>query len=277
MKRTKFPKLILDGNKLAEFLKEHGITQSFIDYGIVKVESTGGKVRGGVKYILHIYTLSPPLILSTSTRGIRDGQSDILNNKLSIRDRAREYLPIAKVLAKTIQSKRNVKITPQQILSWSEEVCRLKENSGIDVIRIKKAVQWYTRHIGEPYVPVIHSGHALRQKFLRLEDAMERDGQSTQEPVDVDLIDPWLRSNRDRFEFDLEREPYDHTVQIMLDRWPTEEMIEEEFVDWYADQDWIFTPYKETMLDPKSKIFKIFLERSFYPRIGFDIETGEQK
>jgi hypothetical protein len=41
--------------------------------------------------------------------------------------------------------------------------------------RVARLLHWYRSHIGQPYVPVIESGQSLKDKFLKLEAAMERD------------------------------------------------------------------------------------------------------
>jgi len=90
-------------------------------------------------------------------------------------ERARAFLPLAETLAAIVKSGRNVTITPGQITSWTNEFRRLHEQAGIEVSRMEKALEWYREHARDQYVPVIASGFAFRDKFLRLEDAMVRD------------------------------------------------------------------------------------------------------
>jgi hypothetical protein len=48
------------------------------------------------------------------------------------------------------------------------------EDHGISPERISSALNWYRSHAGEPYVPVIESGSSLKDKFIKLEDAVTR-------------------------------------------------------------------------------------------------------
>lgn len=47
---------------------------------------------------------------------------------------------------------------------------------GVSEDRIRRSVDWYSEHVGEPYVPDIQSGQTFREKFLKLENAMNRGG-----------------------------------------------------------------------------------------------------
>ena len=92
--------------------------------------------------------------------------------------RNKKYFPIAKYLAKIIQTKKNIEFTQSQIYGWTPEICKLTETNGVAIARIKKAVKWYKLHIGEKFTPVIESGASLRSKFIKLEDAIQRENQS---------------------------------------------------------------------------------------------------
>ena len=81
----------------------------------------------------------------------------------------------AKQLAEIILSKRKMKFTSSQISSWAVEIHRLHTDNGVDPSRVRHALDWYAEHIGGEYVPVIQSGKALRDKFPKLEAAIERD------------------------------------------------------------------------------------------------------
>ena len=94
--------------------------------------------------------------------------------KPSIKERNKLYLPIVKKLSATIQTTKNIKHTPNQLRSWSNEIRQLVEGNGISPDRINTALDWYEEHIGSEYVPVIESGGSLREKFVKLENAMLR-------------------------------------------------------------------------------------------------------
>ncbi len=85
-----------------------------------------------------------------------------------------EYLPIAKQLADIILTKKNMNYPPAQISSWTHSIRQLVESNGVDISRVKNALNWYGKNIGGEYVPIIESGDALKKKFLKLEMAIER-------------------------------------------------------------------------------------------------------
>lgn len=97
-----------------------------------------------------------------------------LNNKLSILERNKKYFPISKQLAKIIQSEKNIKHTSKQITQWANSFRQLEESNKIDYERMKNAIDWYESHIGGEYVPVIESGSSFKEKFLKLENAINR-------------------------------------------------------------------------------------------------------
>jgi hypothetical protein len=77
-------------------------------------------------------------------------------------------------LSKIIQSKKKINYTSAQISKWEIPIQKLIDTNGISVERIEAALDWYEKNIGEPFVPVIESGTSLREKFIKLEDAMQR-------------------------------------------------------------------------------------------------------
>ncbi len=99
----------------------------------------------------------------------------------SSQQRNKHFAKYATLLSKTITSAKNIKVTTQKLKQWSEEIRKLKEIDGVSEPRIEAALEWYHQNIGGQYIPVIESGRSLRQKFLRLESAMERAGDLVQE------------------------------------------------------------------------------------------------
>lgn len=57
---------------------------------------------------------------------------------------------------------------------WANSIRELQD-IGVDQSRITKALEFYAKHIGEKYIPVIYSAMAFRNKFSALEDAMLRE------------------------------------------------------------------------------------------------------
>jgi hypothetical protein len=85
-----------------------------------------------------------------------------------------EYFPFAEKLSKIISTKKSIHHTPTQIQSWAKEIKKLINTNKIESHRVQAALDWYSENIGMPYVPVIESGSSFREKFLKLEDAMQR-------------------------------------------------------------------------------------------------------
>jgi hypothetical protein len=97
-----------------------------------------------------------------------------------MKDKLASFLPLAKKLAETVQSSKNIKVSQTKLTSWANEIRKLSQVEGVEPARIEKALDWYADHIGGQYIPVIESGSSLRTKFVKLEEAMKRDGVSNQ-------------------------------------------------------------------------------------------------
>jgi len=63
------------------------------------------------------------------------------------------------------------------IRGWSKHIELLVKKDGISFERIKESLSWYFEHYNEPYVPVIQSASSLRDKFSKLENAINRNKQ----------------------------------------------------------------------------------------------------
>ena len=95
-------------------------------------------------------------------------------SKPSTQERNKEYVPLASKLADVVQSSKNVKVNQTKIKSWSNEIRKIVESDGVNPERIEGALDWYQENIGGEYTPVIESGASLRDKFIRLEEAIKR-------------------------------------------------------------------------------------------------------
>jgi len=102
--------------------------------------------------------------------------SSTTNDKQTIQERTIEFLPFAEKLARIICLNKNINITPSKINSWANEIRKLNEIDKVSHSRIKEALDWYEDNIGKQYVPVIESGISMRNKFIKLEEAMKRSG-----------------------------------------------------------------------------------------------------
>ena len=104
-------------------------------------------------------------------------------------DKNSRYVPLAEKLASIIRKNKRINVTPQRIASWANEIRKLVETDGVSIQRVETALDWYEENIGGQYIPVIESGSSLRNKFIKLEDAMRRagavPGQSKTSPTDT--------------------------------------------------------------------------------------------
>jgi hypothetical protein len=120
--------------------------------------------------------ISPDLELEVEPKSLspRSSRGGIDRGKVPSSSVPDEWLPLAQRLARIIQSRKNVRTTGRQLSSWAKEFSRLGREAGVERDRMLDALAWYRQHAGEPYVPVIESGTAFREKFLKLEAAVER-------------------------------------------------------------------------------------------------------
>lgn len=85
-----------------------------------------------------------------------------------------KYIQYAEFIGKIITSSKNIKITRQKINSWANSIRLLHTADGVSLDRIEDALLWYEKNHGGDYVPVIESGKSFRDKFIKLENAIER-------------------------------------------------------------------------------------------------------
>ena len=121
---------------------------------------------GGIYSNKNIYTL-------TRDTPFLEQDLSIKNNNTS-HEKTTIYTSLAKYLGIIIQTKKNIKIQPSKIKAWSLEIQKLVEIDSVNVKRIKVGLKWYEINIGLQFVPVIESGKSLREKFIKLEDAIKR-------------------------------------------------------------------------------------------------------
>jgi len=105
---------------------------------------------------------------SISVRPKINGKSSLKENNNTI------YFKLAKKLSKIIQKKKNITHTNTQIKAWSEDLRKLATVNKVNSARQKEILKWYKKAIGGKYIPVVESGKSFRDKFTKLEDAMNR-------------------------------------------------------------------------------------------------------
>lgn len=113
------------------------------------------------------------------------------------------YKPYAEKLAEIIRTTKNIKITARKVSTWADEIRKLVEVDGVAVERVEQALDWYADNIGGEFVPVIESGRALRDKFLKLENAMRRSNKAPS------------RNARWRQDYNKDDDPYAHLVTVV--------------------------------------------------------------
>ena len=133
-------------------------------------------------------TQSPELSKARSGKQRSNALNSNNRNKkktTATQERSLQYYPLAKKLSKIVQAQKNIHHTPAQLKSWANDIRQLVENNLVDAKRIKKALNWYEDNVGGEYIPVIESGSSLRTKFTKLEDAMGREGQNNNKPLEI--------------------------------------------------------------------------------------------
>ena len=201
------------------------------------------------------------------------------------------FLPLAKKLATIIQSNKNINISPLRLASWAADIGKLSRIEGVPPQRIDQALDWYADNIGGQYIPVIESGGSLRNKFIKLEEAMKRAGHSpnqlpTNIPSPKKLIQQEFRSLSNSFEKtcyipakalmpDLDKIGKAELAKSLIDRFkvidqkwdilPPEKKslsdlgpmtVLQRFIEWLGDQDWITN--KDPRIFRNDKIFNSF-------------------
>ncbi len=133
---------------------------------------------------INIYLSDPDFPQMESNKKVKLNESNSSPKKTEeppqkkppIKERNGQYLPIAKRLAEIVKTSKNIKTPPEKLHAWTDPIRRLIESEEVDPVRIDTVLDWYADNIGGPYIPVIESGHSLRDKFIRLETAMKNNG-----------------------------------------------------------------------------------------------------
>ena len=167
-----FYKLMLgNNNKTLVPQKTAGLQpQKTAGHNNTKGNNTKGNNTKGNNKRRRLNYIVPPLLED----GTESDSIQFSNKTETIGDKNKPYLPIAHKLAYLITSKKNVKINGRKLNSWANDIRLIVTEDDICQDRIINALDWYTEHHMDGYVPVIESGSSLRKKFLRLESAIER-------------------------------------------------------------------------------------------------------
>jgi hypothetical protein len=92
----------------------------------------------------------------------------------------------AQKLVDSIGKFRKVNIT-SKVNAWAKSFELLHSKEEISSQRIRTVLNWYCEEMQNQskYLPIAYSGYAFRKKFLRIEDAMHRQGNSQNPPETV--------------------------------------------------------------------------------------------
>lgn len=151
------------GKSTQRFESVTGLNQSLVKMGTNALSDIKGNALSDIK--------------EKNTLCRVENEEKIYPNKNSKEYRSKKYTSTANWLSEIINSKKTIKHTPPQLKSWANEIRRLVEENEVTPERIYSALEFYEKHIGEEYIPVIESGISLREKFSKLEAAMERNNQ----------------------------------------------------------------------------------------------------
>ncbi len=202
------------------------------------------------------------------------------------------FLHLAGKLAGIIQTNKNIKITPSKLAGWAADIGKLSRIEGVALERIESALDWYADNIGGQYIPVIESGGSLRNKFIKLEDAMKRAGHSPN-PTKQRSISPKriIKQQFGSLSGNFEKSCYlpakdlipnlqdkadkAELAKILIDRFKTIDQkwdtlppekkslsdlgpmtVLQRFIEWLGDQDWITN--KDPRIFRNDKIFNSF-------------------
>lgn len=124
----------------------------------------------------------PTVILEGYNNNIssKNKKGDILGDH--VQQGYEKSIILAQRLSQIIQSKKKINHSPSQVGKWAKDIQYILSTTLGDLSpekaykRVEKALHWYRSHFGLQFIPVIESGSSLREKFLRLEAAMEREG-----------------------------------------------------------------------------------------------------
>lgn len=108
-----------------------------------------------------------------SNEKIDDKKTDIDN----------DFLEFAKTLKNYIESKKKIKITNSQIISWTKEFKKLFKKISIRGEEqakkdIEQAIKFLSIFGNDEYMPVVESGRSFNEKFTKIENALKRKAKS---------------------------------------------------------------------------------------------------
>lgn len=77
--------------------------------------------------------------------------------------------------------------------SWADSIDKMLRIDKVSFDDVIKNLDWYSEHIGEKYVPVIESGSSLREKYIKLENAIKREENTEKDEEQEESFNDWLK------------------------------------------------------------------------------------
>ena len=95
---------------------------------------------------------------------------------------------LAKKLFECLLNKRKI-MRSVKINKWSRVFKSIRTEEGIEKPRIKEVLNWYIDHISEKYIPQAYSAQSFKDKFFKIETAMERNKPKEKIEITEDATD----------------------------------------------------------------------------------------
>ena len=165
-----------------------------IEFGYINSEIT---YKDGSKQILNRYlSLVKDPIKEKFNTPIKEKFKDNINTskEVYINKNLTDSNNINVVIEKLHEILKNYHGREFNTRGWEKNISSMIRLDKIDPERIIKSLDWYSRHIGEDYIPVIQSGKSLREKYNKLEWAIKRDESKNKPDDDYNPYVPEKRS-----------------------------------------------------------------------------------
>lgn len=174
----------------ADILNEHEKVisrkiQKLINKGYVSAEY---KKRGSeiTNRVLRVAKKLPDRQLKSYPSSNEKVTQNIISNNI-INNNIKLHSPQSKIyaerLSEIVRKNRKINIDNRKISQWAKSIDLLINKDGVAEERIEQAIAWYSENVGGDFVPVIESGTTFREKFGKLESAIERAKQNRKSSI----------------------------------------------------------------------------------------------
>lgn len=106
------------------------------------------------------------------------GQVDVAQVEQKNKDKIKKEDKNKEIIKDIINKFKNIltmyKGRDVETKSWEKHIRLMLDRDKIPYEHIIEVLDWYEKHIGEPYIPVVLGGESLREKFSKLEEAIKR-------------------------------------------------------------------------------------------------------